>query len=324
MYSLSSISLTAFLVFVTITLRLALPIHQVQFTKGTRPLLHQPVVHALYPSHHAPFPTLMEDVSAREDADEVAVVVPVGADAAARVRLVVLVDGDLRHQAHPQFLRLNGWLKEHSKNRFSHLLPLLVQHAALRLLPPQQRLVAHVFWVDVAGVGICVLIYNWIHATRATRGWALKTGVGSRLTDPRERDLVEVHRRRHVAQQRRRAVLVANAAAAPEADLPSVRYGVLQAALVQRGHVQGQAELTVVVDQALRYVAALGEEGRCLVEKQRIAFRRGDFVLNHETVFHYGSEGHKEIYLVECVAGERLSFRNTREDCCGETNALRR
>lgn len=237
MYSLSSISLTAFLVFVTITLRLALPIHQVQFTKGTRPLLHQPVVHALYPSHHAPFPTLMEDVSAREDADEVAVVVPIGADAAARVRLVVLVDGDLRHQAHPQFLRLNGWLKEHSKNGFSHLLPLLVQHAALRLLPPQQRLVAHVFWVDVAGVGICVLIYNWIHATRATRGWALKTGVGSRLTDPRERDLVEVHRRRHVAQQRRRAVLVANAAAAPEADLPSVRYGVLQAALVQRGHV---------------------------------------------------------------------------------------
>ena len=266
----------------------------------------------------------MEDVSAREDADEVAVVVPVGADAAARVRLVVLVDGDLRHQAHPQFLRLNGWLKEHSKNGFSHLLPLLVQHAALRLLPPQQRLVAHVFWVDVAGVGICVLIYNWIHATRATRGWALKTGVGSRLTDPRERDLVEVHRRRHVAQQRRRAVLVANAAAAPEADLPSVRYGVLQAALVQRGHVQGQAELTVVVDQALRHVATLDEEGRCLVEKQRIAFRRGDFVLNHETVFHYGSEGHKEIYLVECVAGERLSFRNTREDCCGETNALRR
>lgn len=108
MYSLSSISLTAFLVFVTITLRLALPIHQVQFTKGTRPLLHQPVVHALYPSHHAPFPTLMEDVSAREDADEIAVVVPIRADAAARVRLVVLIDGDLRHQAHPQFLRLNG------------------------------------------------------------------------------------------------------------------------------------------------------------------------------------------------------------------------
>ena len=171
---------------------------------------------------------------------------------------------------------------------------------------------------------IRVLTCVWIHATGASRGRALETGVGSRLTDSRERDLVEVHRRRHVAQQRRRTVLVANAATAPKTDLARVRHRVLQTALVQRGHVQGQAELTVVVDQALRHVATLVEEERRLVEKQRIAFRRDDVVLNHETVFHYGSEGHKERYLVECAAGGRLSSRNTREDCCGETNALRR